>query len=100
VSDVDTLLQIPRLPRVLQRVARNFDISRILEAIVMAVVRWEGMKEEEKASKLQGSIEKLLKQKDLLNLKAFYMIITSLLHFLMERPDHQEQNQSKSKSMA
>ena len=43
MSDVDILLQIPRLPRVLQRVAKNFDISRILEAIVMAVVRWEGM---------------------------------------------------------
>ena len=69
VADLDVLLQIPRLSKVVLRVGKNYDISGVMNAIVMAVVKCEGTQEEDLADKLQGSLEKLLIQKSLLNLK-------------------------------
>jgi len=69
VADLDVLLQIPRLSKVMLRVGKNYDISGLMNAIVMAIVKCEGSQEEDLADKLQGSLEKLLKQNNLLNLK-------------------------------
>lgn len=100
MADLDVLLQIPRLSKVLLRVGKNYDVSGVMNAIVMAVVNCEGAQDEELAAKLQGSLEKLLKQKGLLNLKTQYQIISSLLQFLVEHPSNPEQKHSHGKTTA
>ena len=86
-SDVLTLLQIPRINKVIQRVSASFDISQFVRALAQTVMSNDNV---EIGDALNALVEKVLKLKALMNMKVTFATISSILQHLLESDEQKE----------
>ena len=81
---------MPRISKIIAKTSKVHDISQLLRAFVETVISSEVQSES------VNQVKKILKSKDLVNLKTQFLIVSSILNHLLEDPENCQEEVAKS----
>lgn len=88
-QDLAILLDVPRFAKIVQRLSQSHDVSLLLRALVDSTMTDEV---DQADNELCLKVQKILKMKNLMNLKCHFLVTTSILNHILYNESSQSQD--------